>query len=52
MPNLVSIGQNSDGVFSISDQIPYANKNLHNSGTSDDIDMKSGPVTKLDVREI
>ena len=46
------IGQNSDG--SISDfQISGQSQikiNFHNSRISDDIDMKVGPVTKLDPR--
>ena len=59
MPNLVSIthpslqifGQNSDGDISylrISGQSLISG--FHNSGASDDIDMKLGPVTKLDNR--
>ena len=64
MPNLVSltsnssqspdIGQNSYGGISdsqISGQ-SLIKENCHNSRTSDDIDMKLGPVTKLDKREI
>ena len=60
MPNLVSItrpslsdiGKNSDGGtfnFRISGQ-SLIKGNCHNSRTSDDIDMKLGPVTKLDKR--
>ena len=62
MPNLVSItcnsyqspdiGQNSDrGIsdFWISGQ-SLLKENCHNSRTSDDIDIKLGPVTKLDKR--
>ena len=46
------IGQNSDGGISdirISGQ-SCIKENCHNSRTSDDIDMKLGPVTKLDKR--
>ena len=46
------IGQNSDGCisdFQISGQ-SLIKENCHNSRTSDDIDMKLGPVTKLDKR--
>ena len=46
------IGQNSDGGisdFRISGQ-SLTKENCHNSRTSDDIDMKLGPVTKLDKR--
>ena len=46
------IGQNSDGGisdFRISGQ-SLIKENCHNSRTSDDIDMKLGPVTKLDKR--
>ena len=59
MSNLVSIscpspdiGQNSDGGisdFQISGQ-SLIKENCHNSRTSGDIDMKLGPVTKLDKR--
>ena len=59
MPNFVfpicqspDIGQNSDGgisYFQISGQ-PLIKGNYHNSRTSDDNDMKLGPVTKLDKR--
>ena len=44
------MGQNSDGFFSdfwISGQSPI---NCHNSRTSDDTDVKTGPVTKPDKR--
>ena len=55
MPNLVSltspdIGQNLDGGisnFRISGQ-SLVKENCHNSRTSDNTDMKLGPVTKLD----
>ena len=61
MPNLVSItcptqspdiGQTSDGGisdFRISGQ-SLIKENCHNSRTSDDINMKLGPVTKLDKK--
>ena len=55
IPNLLQspdIGQNSDGGisdFRISGQ-SLIKENCHNSRTSDDIDMKLGPVTKLDKR--
>ena len=47
------IGQNSDGSISnfwISDQ-SLLKKNCKNSRASDDIDMKLGPVTKLEKRK-
>ena len=47
------IRQHSDGGisnFRISGQ-SLAKENCHNSRTSDDIDMKLGPVTKLDKRK-
>ena len=45
------IGQISDGVFWFLDfwSIPYKN-NYQNSRTSNDIDMKLGPVTKINKR--
>ena len=46
------IGKNSDGGISdiqISDQ-SLIKENYHNSRTTDDIDMKLGPVTKTDKR--
>ena len=57
MPNLVSItcpslqilGKTQTGVFPISGQ-SLTKENCHDSRTSDDIDMKLGPVTKLDKR--
>ena len=61
MPNVVSItgpslqilGRTQTRIFLTSGlpdfQIPYK-KNRHNSRTRDDIDMKLGPVTKLDKR--
>ena len=51
-PQSPDIGQNSDGGisdFRISGQ-SLIKENCHNSKTSDDIDMKLGPVTKLDKR--
>ena len=48
------IGQNSDGDISklkISGQ-SLIKENCHNSRTNDNIDMKLGPVTKLDKRNI
>ena len=57
IPNLSQspdIEQNSDGGFSdffISGQ-SLTNANCHNSGTSNDIDMKLGPVTKLDKNNV
>ena len=50
--NLQDIRKNSDGGisdFRISGQ-SLIKKNCHNSRISDDIDMKLGPVTKLDKR--
>ena len=47
------IGQNLDGCisnFRISGQ-SLTKETCHNSGTSDNIDMKLGPVTKLDKRK-
>ena len=52
MPQSPDISQNSDGGISdsrISGQ-SLIKENCHNSRTSDDIDMKLGPVTKLDKR--
>ena len=52
MPQSPDIGQNSDGGISnfwISGQ-SYIKENCHNSRNSDDIDIKPGPVTKLDKR--
>ena len=46
------IGQNSDGDvsdFQISCQ-PFIEENCHNSRTSNDIDVKLGPVTKLEKK--
>ena len=61
MPNLVSItypslsdiGKNSDGGTSNfrTSRHSLIKENCHNSRTSDDIDMKYGPVTKLDKRK-
>ena len=60
MPNMVSptrpslqiLGKTQEGVFSNFRFLvnPLQKKNCHNSRTSDDIDMKLGPVTKLDKR--
>ena len=53
MPQSPDIGQNSDGAifdFWISVQ-SLVKENCHNSRTSDDIDMKLLPVTKLDKRQ-
>ena len=52
MPQSPDIGQNSDGGisdFQISGQ-SLIKGNCQNSRTSDDIDMKLGPVTKLGKR--
>ena len=55
IPNLsqsLDIGQNSDGGvsdFQISCQ-PFIEENCHNSRTSHDIDVKLGPVTKLEKK--
>ena len=52
LPQSPDIGQNLDGGisdFRISGQ-SLIKENCHNSRTSDDIDMKLGPVTKLDKR--
>ena len=52
MPQSPDIGQNSDGGiynFLISGQ-SLIKEICHNSRTRDDIDMKLGPVTKLDKR--
>ena len=49
-PQSRDIGQNTDGDisdFRISGQ-SLIKENRHNSRTSDDIDMKLGPVTKLE----
>ena len=52
MPQSPDIGEKSDGGisdFRISGQF-LIKENCYNSRTSDDIDMKLGPVTKLDKR--
>ena len=52
LPQSPDIGQNSDGGisdFRMSVQ-SLTKENCPNFGTSDDIDMKLGPVTKLDKR--
>ena len=49
MPQSANVGQNTDGGisdFAISGQ-SLIKENCHNSRTSDDIDMKLGPVTKI-----
>ena len=49
-PQSPDIGQNSDGCisdFQISGK-SLIKENCHNSRTSDDIDKKLGPVTKID----
>ena len=49
LPQSSDIGQNSDGGtsdFRISGQ-SLIKENCHNSRTSDDIDMKLGPLTKI-----
>ena len=51
-PHSLDVGKNSDGGIS-NFRIPgqfFIKENYHNSRTSDDIDMKLGPVTKLDKR--
>ena len=51
-PQSPDIGQKLDGGisdFKISGQ-SFIKENCYNSGTSDDINMKLGPVTKLDKR--
>ena len=52
LPQSPDIGQNSDGsIFQFSDfGQSLIKENCHNSRTSDDIDMKLGPVTKLHKR--
>ena len=53
MPQSLDIGQNSDRgiyVFQIFGQ-SLINQNCHNSRSSHDIDMKLGPVTKLENRK-
>ena len=50
MPYSPDIGQNTDNCitdFRISGQ-PFIKVNCHNSGTSDDIEMKLAAVTKID----
>ena len=52
MPQSPVVGQNSDGVnsnFRIYGQ-SVKKENCHNSKTSDDIDMKIEPVTKVNKR--
>ena len=53
LPSSLDIAQNSDGRildFWISAQ-SLIKENCHNSRTSDDIDMKLGPVTKCDKKK-
>ena len=48
-----NIGQNSDGGI-LDFWIPgqsFINENGHNSGTSHDVEMKLGPVTKIDKKD-
>ena len=49
-PSLHILGKTHTGLFSISGQ-SLINENWHNSRTSNDIDMKLGPVTKLDKKK-
>ena len=51
-PSLQILNKTQAGVFPISGFLfkSLINKNCHSSRTSDDIDMKLGPVTKLDKR--
>ena len=53
LPQSPDIGQNSDGGisdFQISGQ-PFIEENCHNSSTTNDTDMKPGPVTKLENKK-
>ena len=52
MPQSPDIGQNSDGGisdFKISGQ-PFKEENYHNSRTSNGIDVKLGPINKLEKK--
>ena len=51
-PSLNIVNENQTGVFPIFGFLvkPLKNKNCHNYRTSNDIDMKLVPVTKLDRR--
>ena len=52
LPKSPDIGQNSDGGisdFQISGQL-FIEENWHNSRTGNDIDVKLGPVTKLEKK--
>ena len=52
MPQTPDIERNSDGCisdFQISGQ-SFIEENYHNSKTSNDIDVKPGPVTKLEKK--
>ena len=53
-PSLQILDKTQTGVFPIFGflVIPFINENCHNSTTSDDIDMKFGPVTKFDKRNM
>ena len=54
LPQSPDTGQNSDGSisnFRISDK-SFIDKNYHNSRTSHDTDLKLGPVTKVDKRNM
>ena len=62
MPNMVLLthfslqilDKTQSGIFLISEFLlkSLINKNCHNSRTSNDIDMKLGPVTKLDRKNM
>ena len=51
-PRLQILGKNQTGVFPISGFLvnPLLKENYHKFRTSNDIDMKLGPVTKLDKK--
>ena len=49
-PSLQIFGKTQTGVFLIS-MISFMKENYHKSRTSDDIDLKLGPVTKIDKRK-
>ena len=50
-PDIRQISEGGISVFRISGQ-SLINGNCHNSRTSDDIEMKLGPVTKLDKKNM
>ena len=52
-PSLQILDKTQMGIFPISGFLVkfFINKNRHKSRTSDDIDMKLGPVTKLGKRK-